>query len=201
MLEHRTKLFGRSGKICGDTLQKSFLEWTYAKFEVKRLSQFARTCLQSKQVAGTSERQQKRYMKTVQRITEATEDLEKLTAELLCGRERKTIEGLYLSIKQRKFQLYRQSGGNKRRHKLRKKIVEEKKALEDAITEHMLLSGKRTNSLLLTSSWLRTTTPGNGNVMLSEGITGQSSTEALTERGHEGLLCVQKKQLHKESAA
>ncbi|KAI4815560.1 hypothetical protein KUCAC02_005702 [Chaenocephalus aceratus] len=33
MLEHRTKLFGRSGKICGDTLQKSFLEWTYAKFE------------------------------------------------------------------------------------------------------------------------------------------------------------------------
>ncbi|KAI9541113.1 hypothetical protein NQZ68_034218, partial [Dissostichus eleginoides] len=35
MLEHRTKLFGRSGKICGDTLQKSFLEWTYAKFEVE----------------------------------------------------------------------------------------------------------------------------------------------------------------------
>ncbi|XP_034556273.1 uncharacterized protein LOC117824805 isoform X2 [Notolabrus celidotus] len=39
MLEQRTKLFGRSGKICGDTMQKSFLEWTYAKFEVERLSQ------------------------------------------------------------------------------------------------------------------------------------------------------------------
>ncbi|KAJ4924367.1 hypothetical protein JOQ06_000607, partial [Pogonophryne albipinna] len=39
MLEHRTKLFGRSGKICGDTLQKSFLEWTHATFEVERLSQ------------------------------------------------------------------------------------------------------------------------------------------------------------------
>ncbi|KAI4793011.1 hypothetical protein KUCAC02_032989 [Chaenocephalus aceratus] len=37
MLEHRTKLFGRSGKICGDTLQKSFLEWTYAKFEPRML--------------------------------------------------------------------------------------------------------------------------------------------------------------------
>lgn len=29
----------QSGKICGDTMQKSFLEWSYAKFEVERLSQ------------------------------------------------------------------------------------------------------------------------------------------------------------------
>ncbi|XP_047205056.1 uncharacterized protein LOC124857722 isoform X2 [Girardinichthys multiradiatus] len=39
MLEQRIKLFGRSGKICRDTMQKSFLEWSYAKFEVERLSQ------------------------------------------------------------------------------------------------------------------------------------------------------------------
>ncbi|XDV14312.1 hypothetical protein PO909_014584 [Leuciscus waleckii] len=39
MLECRTKLFGRSGKICGDTLQRAFLEWAYAKFEVDKLSQ------------------------------------------------------------------------------------------------------------------------------------------------------------------
>ena len=34
------------------------------------------------------------------------------------------------------------AGGNKRRHKLRKKIVEEKKALEDAITEHNAVVGE-----------------------------------------------------------
>ncbi|XP_036071950.1 uncharacterized protein LOC112143901 [Oryzias melastigma] len=39
MLEQRTKVFGRSGKICCDTIQTSFLEWCYAKFEVEKLSQ------------------------------------------------------------------------------------------------------------------------------------------------------------------
>ncbi|XP_024118769.1 uncharacterized protein LOC112140086, partial [Oryzias melastigma] len=39
MLDQRTKVFGRSGKICGDTMQKAFLEWSYAKFEVERLSE------------------------------------------------------------------------------------------------------------------------------------------------------------------
>ncbi|KAI4827077.1 hypothetical protein KUCAC02_030503 [Chaenocephalus aceratus] len=405
MLEHRTKLFGRSGKICGDTLQKSFLEWTYAKFEVERLSQvqhfqcpsctpsmlavavdgnrklyrfksqpgpcgffdgvflakdaevssfvdyihgttrhnpakgrcgsgqwsaaretanksaskldeegvekqlssrnvqffcsdvvckywpylqrvashcpelqnllnmrpflsimhakahswlcelrwggrnqkgawntigeeveqpyvrstcqklFARICLQSKQVAGTSERQQtlaKRYMKTVQRITDATEDLEKLTAELSLQDDQvqqwvsdvqqwttgtpiqndlqKTIEGLYLSIKQRKYQLYRQSGDNKRRHKLRKKIVEEKKALEDAITEHNAVAGEADklpppNELLAEDnySWKWEC---HGDMVQKKKV----CDKALTERGREGLLCVLKKQLHKVKA-
>nr|XP_033952606.1 uncharacterized protein LOC117456868 [Pseudochaenichthys georgianus] len=211
-------------------------------------------------------------MKTVQRITEATEDLEKLTAELSLQDDQvqqwvsdvqqwttgtpiqndlqKTIEGLYLSIKQRKYQLYRQSGGNKRRHKLRKKIVEEKKALEDAITEHNAVAGEADklpppNELLAEDnySWkwechgdmvqkkkvydkvmLLTRLKEEAVILvhevkqhweymrsvagkidhlssqLSEGITGQSSTEALTERGREGLLCVLKKQLHKVKA-
>ncbi|ROJ66258.1 hypothetical protein DPX16_16521 [Anabarilius grahami] len=39
ILECRTKLFGRSGKICGDTMQRAFLEWAYAKFEVDKMSQ------------------------------------------------------------------------------------------------------------------------------------------------------------------
>ncbi|XP_024128979.1 uncharacterized protein LOC112147084 [Oryzias melastigma] len=39
MLEQRTKVFGRSGKICGDTMQKAFLQWSYAKVDVERLSQ------------------------------------------------------------------------------------------------------------------------------------------------------------------
>ncbi|KAK1875419.1 Serine/threonine-protein kinase Nek5, partial [Dissostichus eleginoides] len=237
MLEHRTKLFGRSGKICGDTLQKSFLEWTYAKFEVKRLSQVQHfqcpSCTPSMlAVAVDGNRKlyrfksQPGYMKTVQRITEATEDLEKLTAELSLQDDQvqqwvsdvqqwttgtpiqndlqKTIEGLYLSIKQRKFQLYRQSGGNKRRHKLRKKIVEEKKALEDAITEHNAVVGEADklpppNELLAEDnySWkwechvkqhweyMRSVAGKIDHLssQLSEGITGQSSTEALTERG------------------
>ncbi|KAK5911766.1 hypothetical protein CesoFtcFv8_001705 [Champsocephalus esox] len=124
----------------------------------------------------------------------------------------KTIEGLYLSIKRRKYQLYRKSGGNKRRHKLRKKIVEEKKALEDAITEHNAVAGEADklpppNELLAEDnySWKWEC---HGDMVqkkkvydkLSEGITGQSSTEALTERGREGLLCVRKKQLHKVKA-
>lgn len=29
----------KSGKICGDTMQRAFLEWAYAKFEVDKLSQ------------------------------------------------------------------------------------------------------------------------------------------------------------------
>ncbi|KAF3851721.1 hypothetical protein F7725_013493 [Dissostichus mawsoni] len=159
----------------------------------------------------------------------------------------KTIEGLYLSIKQRKCQLYRQSGGNKRRHKLRKKIVEEKKALEDAITEHnavvgeadklpppnellaednyswkwechgdmvqkkkvydkvMLLTRLKEEAVILVHEvkqhweYMRSVAGKIDHLssQLSEGITGQSSTEALTERGREGLLCVLKKQLHK----
>ncbi|KAI9524963.1 hypothetical protein NQZ68_012473 [Dissostichus eleginoides] len=329
MLEHRTKLFGRSGKICGNTLQKSFLEWTYAKFEVERLSQVQHfqcpSCTPSMlAVAVDGSRKLYRFksqpgpcgffdgvflakdtevssfvdyihgttrhnpakgrcgsgqwsaaretanksaskldeegveVATVQRITEATEDLEKLTAELSLQDNQvqhqndlqKTIEGLYLSIKQQKCQLYRQSGGNKRRHKLRKKIAEEKKALEDAITEHTAVVGEADklpppNELLAEDnySWkwechgdmvqkqkvydkvmLLTRLKEEAVILvhevkkhweymrsvagkidhlssqLSEGITGQSSTEALTERGHEGLLCVQKKQLHKVKA-
>ncbi|XP_038137468.1 uncharacterized protein LOC119781158 isoform X2 [Cyprinodon tularosa] len=39
MLQCRTKLFGRSGKICGDTMQRAFLEWANAKIEIDKLSQ------------------------------------------------------------------------------------------------------------------------------------------------------------------
>ena len=47
MLEHRTKVFGRSGQICGDTMQKSFLEWIFTKFEVERLSHVNFTALRA----------------------------------------------------------------------------------------------------------------------------------------------------------
>ncbi|KAI4815505.1 hypothetical protein KUCAC02_005647 [Chaenocephalus aceratus] len=138
----------------------------------------------------------KRYMKTVQRITEATEDLEKLTAELLYGRERKTIEGLYLSIKQRKYQLYRKSGHGD--------MVQKKKVYDKV----MLLTRLKEEAVILVHEvkqhweYMRSVAGKIDHLssQLSEGITGQSSTEALTERGREGLLCVLKKQLHKVKA-
>lgn len=104
------------------------------------------------------------FGQTVQRIAEATKDLEKLTAELSLQQDtvqqwvsdvqrwtsgatiqndlQRTIEGLYLGIKQRKFQLYRQSGRNKRRHQLSRKIAVEKKALEVAINDHNATVGE-----------------------------------------------------------
>ncbi|TKS88108.1 hypothetical protein D9C73_022232 [Collichthys lucidus] len=190
-----------SGKICGDTMQRAFLEWAYAKFEVDKLSQVQHfqcpACTPSMlAVAVDGNRKLYRFKSqpgsdgffdgvflandaevssfvdyihgttghTVQRITEATKDLEKLTTELSLQQDtvhqwvsdvqqwtsgatiqndlQRTIEGLYLGIKQRKFQLYRQSGGNKQRHQLRRKIAVEKKALEVAINEHNAAVGE-----------------------------------------------------------
>ncbi|XP_058494830.1 uncharacterized protein LOC131465891 [Solea solea] len=138
----------------------------------KYMSKAVRTDMLTIQASGWNKRKAenldrtlaKRYIKTVQRITEATKDLEKLTAELSIQQDivqqwvsdvqqwtsgattqndlQRTIEGLYLGIKQRKFQLYRQSGGNKRRHQLRKKIALEKKALEVAINDHNTTVGE-----------------------------------------------------------
>ncbi|XP_041841216.1 uncharacterized protein LOC121639787 [Melanotaenia boesemani] len=201
---------------------------------------------------------------TVQKISE---DLDKLTKELSIQEDtvqqwvsdvqewtagttsqndlEKTIEGLYLSIKQRKYQLYHQTDGNKRRHQLRKKIAEEKRALEDAITKRNAAMGETDkvplpNELLAEEnySWpwechgdmvnkkrlydkvmLLTRLKEEEVIVvrevkqhweylrsvvgilkqlcsqLSEGITQQSSTEALTERGREGLLCLLRRRL------
>ncbi|XP_076129536.1 uncharacterized protein LOC143111224 [Alosa pseudoharengus] len=38
LLEHRTRCGGRSGPVCGDTLQRSFLEYSYCRFEEDQLS-------------------------------------------------------------------------------------------------------------------------------------------------------------------
>ncbi|XP_072574324.1 uncharacterized protein [Paramormyrops kingsleyae] len=38
LLEHRTRCGGRSGPVCGDTLQRSFLEYSYCLFEEDQLS-------------------------------------------------------------------------------------------------------------------------------------------------------------------
>ncbi|CAM4491361.1 unnamed protein product [Leuciscus chuanchicus] len=128
----------------------------------KYMSKAVRTDMLTIQASGWNKRKAenldrtlaKRYVKTVQKIAEATKDLENLTAELSLQQDtvqqwtsgatiqndlQRTIEGLYLGIKQRKFQLVRaekSTCGNKRRHQLRKKIAVEKKALEVAINDH-----------------------------------------------------------------
>ncbi|KAI7811312.1 hypothetical protein IRJ41_013022 [Triplophysa rosa] len=48
----------------------------------------------------------------------------------------KKIETLYVSIRQRKQNLYRQTDGNKRRHKLRRRILEEKDKFIAALDEY-----------------------------------------------------------------
>ncbi|XP_030202201.1 uncharacterized protein LOC115535279 [Gadus morhua] len=48
----------------------------------------------------------------------------------------RSIEGLYLSVRQRKLNLYRQNDSNKLRHRLRRKLAEEKKLLFQEIQKH-----------------------------------------------------------------
>ena len=104
----------------------------------------------------------------------------------------KTIEGLYLSIKQRKFQLYRQTGETITAifryllpRKLRilhnrfffppqlavsgdislgKRLLQKRKLWTMPLLNTTQLWGMLTNSLLLMSSWSKTTSPGLGNV-------------------------------------
>ncbi|XP_055012863.1 uncharacterized protein LOC129410000, partial [Boleophthalmus pectinirostris] len=99
----------------------------------------------------------KRFLKTLQRITDASEDLNKLAHELSLTEDtmaqwvsdvqqwsagattnkiEKNIEELYLSIKQHKYYLYGQSAGNRSRAKQRQKIAQEKRKLEIALSEY-----------------------------------------------------------------
>ncbi|KAF6715261.1 hypothetical protein FQA47_005410 [Oryzias melastigma] len=214
----------------------------------------------------------KRYVKTVERISEASAELHQLTEELSVQEDtvrqwvsevkewagvcvlfspqeptgqndlEKNIEGLYLSIKQKKFELYRKADGNKRRHQLRKKIAAEKRALEDAITKWnsdsfeinklpssdailaeenyswpwackyigygdmiakkrlfdkvMLLTRLKEEEVIVVREvkqhweYLK-----NATGMLEELSSQICTTEALTEQGREGLLCLLKRRI------
>ncbi|KAG9278143.1 hypothetical protein AMEX_G5953 [Astyanax mexicanus] len=127
-----------------------------------------------------------RYAKTIQRLEEEELKLEERKAEFgindgvlqqwvtevqhwpeaSCSFEgeasretilKRKIEGLYLSVKQRKHHLYRQTDSNKRRHQLRQKIAEEKASLSSAIEElceqmHIILPA--VDELLLTDNFV-----------------------------------------------
>ncbi|XP_045556794.1 uncharacterized protein [Salmo salar] len=102
----------------------------------------------------------RRYLKTTAKIQEETQTLKTFKSDLGVGDEtlydwttevqqwanteetnenmdgpqvlQRTIEVLFLSIKQRKQNLYRQTDGCKKRHPLRRKILEEKAKLTDS---------------------------------------------------------------------
>ncbi|XP_023816114.1 uncharacterized protein LOC111948256 isoform X1 [Oryzias latipes] len=239
----------------------------------KYMSKAVRTDILTIQAIGWNKRKvekldqilAKRYIKTAQRISEALADLDQLTKELSIQEDtvqqwvsdvknwaadstghndlEKTIEGLYLSIKQRKYELYRKADGNKRRHLLRKKIATEKRALDDAITKRntdlseteklpssdvllahenyfwpwechgdmvkkkqlfdkvMLLTRLKEEKVIVVREvkqhweYLRNAVGMLEELssQISEGITEQSNTDALTEQGREGLLCLLKR--------
>ncbi|KAF4116508.1 hypothetical protein G5714_003997 [Onychostoma macrolepis] len=108
----------------------------------KYMSKAVRTDMLTIQASGWNKRKAenldrtlaKRYIKTVQRIAEATKDLEKLTAELSLQQD--TVQQWVSDVQQWT------SGGNKRRHQLRRKIAVEKKALEVAINDHNATVGE-----------------------------------------------------------
>ncbi|XP_056311519.1 uncharacterized protein LOC130222922 [Danio aesculapii] len=113
-----------------------------------------------------------RYLKTVQKTKEAKEDIEAVKASLARSNEelqqwvcdvkqwatqvpdgnrmndsvglQNLIEGLYVGIQQKKRDLYRMTDRNKQRHKIRRRIVEEKKKLSDAVCQYNSLESSTT---------------------------------------------------------
>ncbi|GAA6102341.1 uncharacterized protein LOC113647498 isoform X1 [Tachysurus ichikawai] len=102
-----------------------------------------------------------RYVKTCQRLQDQTARLDELKAELHCTDElvsqwlsdakewaadanqgtthrglQQSIEGLYLSVSQRKQTLYHQNDSSKFRHRLRRKLAEDKKHLLQDIQKY-----------------------------------------------------------------
>ncbi|KAI4803000.1 hypothetical protein KUCAC02_006563 [Chaenocephalus aceratus] len=93
-----------------------------------------------------------RYVKTSKRLLEETASLEELKTELHCvsgtsGTSedilqtalQQSIEGLYLSVRQRKQSLYRQNDSSKLCHRLRRKLADDKKRLNQEILKYKQL--------------------------------------------------------------
>ncbi|KAE8287596.1 hypothetical protein D5F01_LYC13644 [Larimichthys crocea] len=162
MLECRTKLFGRSGKICGDTMQRAFLEWAYAKFEVDKLSQvqhFQCPACTPSMLAVAVDGNRKLYRFKSQPGSDGFFDGVFLASDAevssfvdyihgttghnpgkgRCGAGQWTAARESANKSASKLD---EEGGNKRRHQLRRKIAVEKKALEVAISEHNAAVGE-----------------------------------------------------------
>ncbi|KAF4100907.1 hypothetical protein G5714_019103 [Onychostoma macrolepis] len=154
-----------------------------------------------------------RYVTTCQRLQDETARLAELKTELLCTDEvvahefaftitstetpntshgsqgtahrglQQSIEGLYLSVRQRKQTLYRQNDSSKLRHRLRRKLAEDKKLLLQEIEKY--------NSLVLDSAT-------NTDVAVVErSLTGESTVSQIWPWEVHGSANISiKKQLH-----
>ncbi|KAK6467282.1 hypothetical protein HHUSO_G35284, partial [Huso huso] len=91
------------------------------------------------------------------------------------------IEGLFVSIKQRTHHLYRQTDSNKRRHRIRLKILDEKRKFSEAIAEYndLVPDSDRIDSL---DFWQRKVTPGLGNCLAVVNIYKKTAVGLYTKK-------------------
>ncbi|GAA6102340.1 uncharacterized protein LOC113647498 isoform X1 [Tachysurus ichikawai] len=145
-----------------------------------------------------------RYVKTCQRLQDQTARLDELKAELHCTDElvsqwlsdakewaadanqgtthrglQQSIEGLYLSVSQRKQTLYHQNDSSKFRHRLRRKLAEDKK--------HLLQDIQKYNGLVQANIDVAT---------VEHSLNGESSVSQIWPWEVHGTNISIKKQLH-----
>lgn len=184
-----------AGTTIGEEVEQvnSFL--SRVALTTKYMSKAARVDMITLHAKGWNEQKKKnlhtylsqRYIKTVQKIKEAKEDIEAVKASLGKSNEelqqwvsdvkqwaaqvpdgnrtddpvglQRLIEGLYLGIQQKKRNLYRITDRNKQRNKIRRRIVEEKKKLSDAICQFNSLVTSSTKALNSADELLAVETP------------------------------------------
>ncbi|KAI4803692.1 hypothetical protein KUCAC02_025347 [Chaenocephalus aceratus] len=166
LLEHRTKCGGRTqGRgTCGDSqwtaaretsrraskLDEEGMEvaiiWSgknqegagrTAGEEVEQVNSYLSRCALTTTYmskAGEWKALSTRYVKTSKRLLEETASLRNSRRSYIVSQQ--SIEGLYLSVRQRKQSLYRQNDSSKLRHRLRRKLADDKKRLNQEILKY-----------------------------------------------------------------
>ncbi|KAK1904270.1 SWM histone demethylase complex subunit phf2 [Dissostichus eleginoides] len=145
LLEHRTKCGGRSGPVNGDALQRSFLEFSYASYEEdqlcrgtsKRLLEETASLEELKtELHCVSDDMVSTWISDVKEWASGTSETSGTSEDILQTALQQSIEGLYLSVRQRKQSLYRQNDSSKLRHRLRRKLADDKKRLNQEILKY-----------------------------------------------------------------
>ncbi|KAK1896646.1 putative protein YveK [Dissostichus eleginoides] len=134
LLEHRTKCGGKSGPVNGDALQRSFLEFSYAS---KRLLEETASLEELKtELHCVSDDMVSTWISDVKEWASGTSETSGTSEDILQTALQQSIEGLYLSVRQRKQSIYRQNDSSKLRHRLRRKLADEKKRLNQEILKY-----------------------------------------------------------------
>ncbi|KAJ8353405.1 hypothetical protein SKAU_G00209720 [Synaphobranchus kaupii] len=127
-----------------------FSRQAFAKWLEQRTLRFGRTCQKAVEAAARlselkeelncSEEMALQWTADVQQwaICDITDTITDPAQQTL----QQSIEGLFVSIHQRKHSLYRQNDSNKLRHRLRQKLAEEKRRLFDQIRRYNTLAAE-----------------------------------------------------------